>query len=211
MLSLPASAARAGTAANAPAVNYAAGPTAVGYVAPVPSPIEVLRHFNPPATPYGPGHLGVDLRAPQAGQVVTAADGVITFAGQVAGRGVVVVLHADGIRTEYEPLTPAVATGATVRRGQLIGHLHGSHRGCALSCLHWGARRGASYLDPLSLLRPLGPVVLLPWPSTSGARMRALVGVPQPFDRDVRVELRRGEARVSEHLLNAPQVSAPVE
>jgi hypothetical protein len=33
----------------------------------------------------------------------------------------------------------------------------------ALGCAAWGARRGDIYLDPLELLRPLGPVRLLPW------------------------------------------------
>ena len=48
--------------------------------------------------------------------------------------------------------------------GQRIGLVLGSHRGCPVaSCLHWGARRGADYLDPLSLLRPAGIVRLLPW------------------------------------------------
>ena len=36
-----------------------------------------------------------------------------------------------------------------------------------MTCLHWGARRGDTYLDPLSLLRPLGPVRLLPWSSAA--------------------------------------------
>lgn len=138
--------------------------TVVEYVAPVPEPVVVLRPFAPPATPYGPGHLGADLRATDDAPVRAAGEGTVTFAGQVAGRGVVVLAHADGIRTEYEPVRPAVRAGARVPRGQVIGRLAGRHRGCAVACLHWGARRGDRYVDPLSLLRPLGPVVLLPWP-----------------------------------------------
>jgi hypothetical protein len=29
-------------------------------------------------------------------------------------------------------------------------------------CLHWGVRLGATYLDPIGLLRGFGPIVLLP-------------------------------------------------
>jgi murein DD-endopeptidase MepM/ murein hydrolase activator NlpD len=155
-----------GTAGSGRAPARASAPIGSGYAAyaaPVPKPLHVRRAFAPPATPYGPGHLGVDLRA-TAGQVVRAAGGgVVQFAGSVAGRGVVVVLHADGVRTEYEPVRPVVRAGTRVRRGAPIGILRGRHAGCAASCLHWGARLGERYIDPLALLRPLGPVVLLPW------------------------------------------------
>ncbi|WP_375487911.1 murein hydrolase activator EnvC family protein [uncultured Jatrophihabitans sp.] len=124
-------------------------------------PLLVLRAFRPPAQRYGAGHLGVDLAA--RGVVRSAGPGTVTFVGSVAGRGVVVVLHPDGIRTEYEPLRPAVTRGQLVAAGTVLGTVHGTQRGCRAGCLHWGARRGDTYLDPLSLLRPLGPVRLLPW------------------------------------------------
>jgi murein DD-endopeptidase MepM/ murein hydrolase activator NlpD len=139
-------------------------PTAGAYRTPVPGPTQVLRGFSPPTTPYGPGHLGVDLAAREGLDVVAAGAGTVRFAGQVAGRGVVVVEHPDGISTEYEPLTVLTRPGTRVVAGQLIGRLAGVHRGCpATGCLHWGARRGRRYLDPMSLLQPLGVVRLLPW------------------------------------------------
>lgn len=140
-----------------------AAPVVSRYVAPLPEPLRVLRGFDPPAAPYGPGHLGVDLRAAPAGVVRAAGAGTVRFAGPVAGRDVVVVAHAGGISTEYEPVRPIVDVGASVRAGQPIGAVRGRHPGCAGTCLDWGARRGDTYLDPLDLLRPLGPVVLLPW------------------------------------------------
>jgi murein DD-endopeptidase MepM/ murein hydrolase activator NlpD len=137
-----------------------AGP---GYRAPLPT-IRVLTPFTPPPERYGAGHLGVDLAAPSGAAVLAAGSGVVGFAGPVAGRGVVVLLHPDGISTEYEPLAVAVAAGQRVVAGQRIGSVTGTHRGCApATCLHWGARRGTAYLDPLSLLAPLGVVRLLPW------------------------------------------------
>ena len=144
----------------------AAAPIGIGpvYRAPVPEPVSVLRRFDPPSTEFGPGHVGVDLRTTWGGTVRAAATGVVAFAGRVAGRGVVVLSHPDGIRTEYEPVHPLVGVGAHVRAGDPIGVVRGRHPGCPGECLHWGARRGDTYLDPLILLRPLGPVVLLPTP-----------------------------------------------
>jgi murein DD-endopeptidase MepM/ murein hydrolase activator NlpD len=130
----------------------------------VPGPLRVLRGFTAPANVYGPGHRGVDLAVPAGGEIRAAGAGVVRFAGSVAGRGVIVLLHPDGISTEYEPVTASVVAGQQVRLGAVIGTVTGHHRGCPPNgCLHWGARRGGSYLDPLLLLRPLGIVRLLPW------------------------------------------------
>jgi murein DD-endopeptidase MepM/ murein hydrolase activator NlpD len=80
---------------------------------------------------------------------------VVVFAGLVAGRPVVSVGHADGLRTTYEPVLPAVRAGQAVAAGDLLGTLLPGHPGCpAAACLHWGLRRGDTYLDPLLLLRP---------------------------------------------------------
>ena len=139
-------------------------PVVVGYAAPVPEPLDVLRGFQAPAGPYAAGHRGVDLATRPGEPVRAAGDGVVTFAGPVAGRGVVVIAHPDGVSTEYEPLSPAVTTGEAVVRGAVVGSVTGVHGDCPPgSCLHWGARRGTEYFDPLSLLQPLGPVRLLPW------------------------------------------------
>ncbi len=122
---------------------------------------EVVARFDPPTSPYGPGHRGVDLLG-RAGQPVRAAlAGTITYAGPLAGRGVVVVSHGD-TRTTYEPVSANVSVGSTVGRGAVIGSLQpfGSH--CAPRvCLHWGWLRGDTYLDPLRLVGA-GPVRLLP-------------------------------------------------
>lgn len=129
-----------------------------------PVALDVVRPFVAPADRYSAGHRGVDLRAAPGQLVVAAGDGVVRFAGRVAGRGVVVIAHRDGISTEYEPVHVLVRAGTAVRRGTPIARVQGHHPGCPATCVHWGARRGPDYLDPLLLLRPLGPVVLLPWP-----------------------------------------------
>jgi murein DD-endopeptidase MepM/ murein hydrolase activator NlpD len=146
--------------ARAAAETDAPPPPAALWTAPVAG--EVVRAFDPPPTPYGPGHRGVDLAEAPGAAVRAAGDGVVVFAGTVAGRPVVSVDHAGGLRTTYEPVDPAVAAGQPVARGSPLGALVAGHAGCPVAaCLHWGLRRGETYLDPLSLLRPVR-VRLLP-------------------------------------------------
>lgn len=138
---------------------------AVSYDAPLRSRLEVVRGFDRPVSAYGPGHRGVDLAAPPGAVITAAAGGVVAFAGQFAGRSLVSVLHADGIRTTYEPLaTVDVVRGEPVTGGATLGTLAVGHPGCLATggevCLHWGALRGGNYLDPLSLLPD--DIVLLP-------------------------------------------------
>src|SRR5581483_9457857 len=117
-----------------------------------PTPDRVVRGFDPPAQPWLPGHRGVDL-AGRSGEAVHAAGaGVVTFAGRIAGVGVISVTSGV-LRTTYQPLRPTVRRGQSVDAGAVIGRLTlaGSH--CLpAACLHWGLLRGADYLDPLALL-----------------------------------------------------------
>jgi hypothetical protein len=130
---------------------------------------DVVRGFEPPPKPWLAGHRGLDLAGSPGQQVRSATPGTITYAGQLAGRGVVVVSQGP-LRTTYEPVVASVRVGATVRAGQPIGRLSaaGSHCSPAV-CLHWGLRRGEEYLDPLSLLNS-GPVRLLPLSQPDAAR-----------------------------------------
>lgn len=122
---------------------------------PTGAPADVLQGFDPPAVIWGPGHRGVDLALPAGSPVLAAGDGTVAFAGVVAGRPVVSIDHADGIRTTYEPVEASVATGDVVVRGQTIGTLRAGHRSDGADALHWGARTGPkTYINPLRLLRP---------------------------------------------------------
>jgi murein DD-endopeptidase MepM/ murein hydrolase activator NlpD len=134
----------------------------------------LARGFDPPVTRYSAGHRGVDLVGSSGQPVRAAVAGRVTFAGRLAGRGVVVVSHGS-TRTTYEPVLAAARVGTLVAAGDVLGALEtfGSH--CApVSCLHWGLIEGDTYLDPLSLVGA-GQVRLLPLlgrgpglPSTSG-------------------------------------------
>ncbi|GGU56397.1 M23 family metallopeptidase [Lentzea flava] len=134
-------------------------PPPTRYTWPLPPPHPVVRTFEAPASPFAPGHRGVDLSAPPGTAVLAAGDGVVVYAGSVAARTLVSVQHRGGLRTTYEPVAPAVTAGRQVHRGEVIGHLQEGH--CASPCLHWGARRGEKYLDPLRLLMQ-GRIRLLP-------------------------------------------------
>ncbi len=142
---------------------------------------DVVVGFDPPDQPWNAGHRGVDLAARTGAEVRAAGAGVVTFAGLLAGRAVVVVSHG-ALRTTYLPVEPAVDVGERVDTGQTIGYVEliGGH--CLPSaCLHWGLLRGSEYLNPLSLVGA-GPVRLLP---IGGASTLAVPGHVGPVRRSV--------------------------
>lgn len=142
------------------------------YTWPLVPPHPVVRGFRPPSSRFGPGHRGVDLATRIGTAVLAAGDGVVVYAGPLAGRGVVSIEHDDGLHTTYEPLEPTAARGDHIARGAVIGHVQPGHPGCRAgdvglpACLHWGALRVAhgrrSYLNPLTLVGG-GEVRLLPF------------------------------------------------
>lgn len=125
-----------------------------------PEPV-VVRPFDPPATPWGAGHRGVDLLATPGQVVRSALPGTVAYAGVLAGRGVVVVSHGS-TRTTYEPVAATAEVGTVVVAGDRLGTVQAVPSHCApRTCLHWGWVAGETYLDPLRLVGQ-GPVRLLP-------------------------------------------------
>lgn len=112
----------------------------------------VVHAFDPPAQRWLPGHRGIDLAGVTGEPVRAVAAGVVSYSGVIAGVGVVSVLHPDGVLSTYQPVLDRAARGATVSAGDAVGTLGpGGH--CLLSsCLHLGARRGTTYLDPMLFL-----------------------------------------------------------
>jgi murein DD-endopeptidase MepM/ murein hydrolase activator NlpD len=155
--------------AATPAGTVATGhPTGRTWTWPLRPRPQVVHLFSAPASPYGPGHRGVDL-ATRPGGLVRAVDaGTVTHVGPVAGRGTVTVAHASGLRSTYEPVRSRLEVGDTVDAGQVIGTVESGQAHCgATACLHLGALAGRTYLDPLSLLGA-GGVVLLPVDAARG-------------------------------------------
>ncbi|NEB14547.1 M23 family metallopeptidase, partial [Streptomyces coelicoflavus] len=104
------------------------------------------------------------------------AAGRVSFAGPVAGRGVVSLeLAGTGdppLRTTYAPVEAAVEEGDQVAAGEVLGTVQPTGSHCT-GCLHWGLLRGDVYLNPLSLLPP--------WLLDAGpSRLLPLLGVPVP-------------------------------
>lgn len=116
----------------------------------------VIKAFKSPPQPWLSGHRGVDLRvdADVSTTIRAPMDGIISFAGNVAGKKVVSVRH--GTRTStFEPAQTSLAVGAPVSRGNAVARVEGHSDHCDATCLHWGVKTAdGSYLDPESLASP---------------------------------------------------------
>jgi len=124
-------------------------------------PVNITGDFDPPAQNWDSGHRGIDLATSTGTVVMSAAGGIVTFATSLAGRGVVVVDHGT-VRTTYEPVHATATVGDWVSAGDAIGVIESGTGHCGDgSCLHWGLRRGDTYLDP-RLLLGLRPVLKAP-------------------------------------------------
>lgn len=186
-----------------------ADPVGVWPLQPTPA---VVSLFDPPSDPWGAGHRGVDLLGSPGQPVRAALAGQVTYAGRLAGRGVVVVGHGE-TRTTYEPVDAAVAVGDEVTAGAVLGRVEtlGSH--CfPRSCLHWGWLRGSIYLDPLLLVGG-GPVRLLPlWRDEPVTATGALATTPttgRPWARWRPWGARASAIRLAGGLVGRPVAGGP--
>ncbi len=152
----------------------------------------VVADFEAPESDYGPGHRGVDLAGAVSQSVFAVAAGEVTFAGEIAGRGVIVVDHGE-LRSTYQPVAAQLAKGDQVEAGDRLATLTADASHCApRACLHLGARRGDEYVDPLLLLGGQG-VRLKPLDETSvvdkettGPRSPARSATPGSTEGDLR-------------------------
>ncbi len=127
---------------------------------PTGDPVPVVSSFAPPAHDWLPGRRGVTLAYGPGRPVYACAQGTVSFAGRVGGRGVVSIRHTMGDRSiwsTYLPIDPRVKAGDTVEKGDEIGMVSQDS-----TTLHWGAKTGrTTYVNPLRLT--VGPPRLLPW------------------------------------------------
>jgi murein DD-endopeptidase MepM/ murein hydrolase activator NlpD len=129
-------------------------PTRIKTDAPLVWPI-----LGPINSPYGPRwgrfHAGIDIGSPQYQEVVAAADGEVLYASETKGPllGQVVVLqHANGIRTVYAHLSILAAEdGETVRQGQPIGGVGSTGRATGPH-LHFEVRDSGKPVEPTAFL-----------------------------------------------------------
>ena len=118
---------------------------------------QITNPYNPPLQNWLPGHRGIDFFATTGDEVYAVGDGTVTYAGEIAGKGVVVISHGK-VRTTYEPVIASVKVGQQVKAGQLIGTLFPGVSHCAtvdeVICLHLGALLGEKYINPMLLINP---------------------------------------------------------
>ncbi len=102
----------------------------------------------------GAFHSGVDISSNYGHPVIAPADGVVTYADNMAGYGRMIVLdHGQGISTRYGHLSGfAIAAGQTVHRGDVIGYVGLSGRSTGPH-LHYEVRIHDTPVNPHKYLR----------------------------------------------------------
>lgn len=124
----------------------------VRYRWPVKNP-EILRGFDKLEHDWDAGHRGIDLRTDMHDELMAPADGVIAFAGSVAGKSVVTIRHG-ALTSTFEPAVSSRAVGASVRRGDVFAQVQGESDHCLSVCVHWGLKRGkGKYVDPAAMVQ----------------------------------------------------------
>ncbi len=137
-------------------------PAAASGAWPWPAVGPVLRAFESPSSPYGPGHRGIDIAVPVGTPVLAPAAGVVSFAGPVGGELFVTIDHGGGLETTYSWLSAKLARkGDSVTAGQAIASSGTGHPGSTIPHLHLGVRLGGEYVDPMDYLSPASVVDLI--------------------------------------------------
>lgn len=121
----------------------------------------VFSPFDPPAQRWLAGHRGADLAARVGNTVLAPAGGIVSYAGIVVDRPVLVIDHGSGLKSSFEPVRTDLVPGSIVSAREEIGIMSiGAH--CSNRCLHWGLRLDGQYIDPLLTIRDDRPSILLP-------------------------------------------------
>jgi len=145
----------------APSIAWAAGTWAWPVVGPI------VRGFDPPTSPFGSGHRGIDIAAATSTVLVAPEAGQVTFAGPVGGELFVTIDHGDGVRSTMSWLSSIlVRRNDLVERGQPVAVSGHGHAALETPHVHLGVRLGETYVDPLDYLGPpevSSFVRLAPW------------------------------------------------
>lgn len=149
-------------------VLLAGGFSSSGATPPVPGswawPVRgpVINAFDPPDSPFGAGHRGIDIAVEVGTSILAPEAGSVAFAGRVGGHLFITIDHGGELTSTYSWLSViSVRRGDTVARGQVIGATGIGHPGSAIPHLHFGVRLAGTYLDPLALLGPPSVVDLI--------------------------------------------------
>ena len=113
----------------------------------------VINPFDPPDTPFGAGHRGIDI-ATEIGTVVVAPEAAtVSFAGKVGGQLFVTLDHGGGLESTYSWVSSTlVRKRDVVAQGQAIALTGAGHPGSSVPHLHLGVKLNDVYQDPLDYL-----------------------------------------------------------
>jgi len=134
---------------------------------PLDSPVRLVNQYRQPNSDYSAGHRGVDYLVTQNQAVLAPSDGQVWFAGRVAQRPLLSLLHEGGYLTEFEPVCTDLKKGEQVFAGQEIARVCKAEASylahCpSATCMHFSMRFEGSYLSPLIFIGGLNPSRLLP-------------------------------------------------
>ncbi|MEX0754256.1 MAG: M23 family metallopeptidase [Actinomycetota bacterium] len=116
----------------------------------------VVRAFDPPDSPFGAGHRGVDVAVAVGSPLVAPAPGTVKFAGRIGGHLFLSIAHGESWESTASWLsTVTVRKGDTVFAGQPVGTTGSGHPGAAAPHVHLGVKHGGAYVDPLLVFAPL--------------------------------------------------------
>ncbi|SFU57147.1 M23/M56 family metallopeptidase [Pseudoduganella namucuonensis] len=137
-------------------------PRVSSFYGPRPKPIDTAASFH-----HGldfAARTGTPIRAPAPGKVAVSTD---LYEGQAKWGKVIVIEHADGLRSLYAHLDQrAVRAGDTVQPGQVIGRTGATGRATGPH-LHLEVQRNGEHIDPQRLIARLDDTAL---PSALRAR-----------------------------------------
>lgn len=130
-----------------------------GWQWPVSGERSIIRDYDAPSSAYAAGHRGIDLPVTVGTNVVAPVESVVSFAGVIAGRGILTLRTGD-IQISFEAVDAHVHEGDHVTAGEVIAT---SSTGTHCECLHVGVRKAGAYLSPMAYFSNIAPAVLQAW------------------------------------------------
>lgn len=96
----------------------------------------------------GGKHKGIDWALPSGHALIATADGTALRSSNSAAGNKLTLSHGNGIATTYHHLSGyAVASGASVKKGQVIGYVGSTGRSSGPH-LHLGVQKDGNYVNP---------------------------------------------------------------
>ncbi len=140
----------------------------------------VTRGYDPPGTPYGSGHRGIDIGAPQGTPIHAPAPGRVTFSGKVGGALFLTIDHGGGVASTYSWASTLLAKkGDVVAAGDVVALSGFGHPGGSVSCLHFGVKLNGGSVATMDYLGPTdlsGMIRLAPLQGTPAAAAGPALG-----------------------------------